>query len=105
MADEFSRFGKRVPVIEEGMTHTKSSDKNRIAAGSDKGNLDIRPKPTRMELPPQRQQQPERFELPPQRQQDDYHPPPPTKRNDTLYLLIFIASLQIYGLYLLKKRN
>ena len=104
MADEFSRFGKRVPVIEEGMTHTKSSDKNRIAAGSDKGNLDIRPKPTRLEPPPQRQQ-PERFELPPQRQQDDYHPPPPTKRNDTLYLLIFIASLQIYGLYLLKKRN
>jgi len=103
--EDFSSFKKRMPILEEGMEFGKKSQSSTMEPIKESRNtaLDIRPAPSRKP----RLESVERAETFPTRQRfvaPKLKTLPKPNIDHYLYLLVFIATVQIYTIYVLKKK-
>ena len=114
--EEFSSFKKRMPILEEGMLEKKNLISSNFTEFGKKSQssmepikesrntaLDIRPAPSRKP----RLESVERAETFPTRQRfvaPKLKTLPKPNIDHYLYLLVFIATVQIYTIYVLKKK-
>ena len=92
--EEFSSFKKRSPFIEEGMAAPQKNDVEPLKEDRSKKLHDIRPPPTRIQRiePLMRKNKPLVVEQKKKK-----------KTSTILYILIFIAVIQIYLVYLINR--